>query len=146
MNAYSLTVLSSLKVEMEERVWCSFTKAPSSFSFFFFLFVHFGSRHSALHFLMQGLFKAVTYQERDAPSLPSPEHGLRFQTQITYLLCYVNEGAAGGLEWAMFCARQKERDPINTETLDQRTFYYETHSFLKTVNMMNFSLQLNLWR
>lgn len=41
------------------------------FFVFFFLFVHFGSRHSALHFLMQGLFKAVTPLPCPPPSTVS---------------------------------------------------------------------------
>lgn len=85
------------------------------------------------------IFKDVTYQGRDIPSSPSLSTFF-ISRHITYLLCYVNEGTACDLECAIFCERQKEKDPITTKNLDQRTFYYKTCSFLKTVNMMNFSL------
>jgi hypothetical protein len=76
------------------------------------------------------LFKDATYRGRDTPLSPSP--GTFFVLRhITYLLRYANEGSASGLECAMLCERQKEKNPINTENLVQRAFYYKPRTFLK---------------
>lgn len=107
--------------------------------------LYFGPECSDLQFLIHEAFPGCHCPGKGHPFSPSPST-FRISRHIPCLLRYVNEGAACGLEGAPFCERQKEKDPIHTKNLDQRTFYYKTRSFLKTVNMMNFSLQRNLWR
>lgn len=81
-------------------------------------------------FLCWKPFEDITYQGRDTPPSFSPSTFF-ISRHITYLLCYVNEGTARGLECARLREKQKEKDPINTKNLDERTFYYKTCSFLK---------------
>lgn len=82
------------------------------------------------NFLCLKFSEDVTHQGRDIPSSLSPSTFF-ISRHITYLLCHVNEGTARDFEYAMLCERQKEKDPINTKNLDQKTFYYKTRSFLK---------------
>ena len=117
-------MLCDFGVRKEERVGSIFTKALC-------LFLHFGLQNAQLcKFLCWKLFEDITYQGRGAPPSFSPSTFF-ISRPITYLLCYVNEGTARGLECARLCEKQKEKDPINTKNLDERTFYYKTRSFLK---------------
>lgn len=117
----TITVCSSGGKEERRLGRIFITKALCLYCIFFVHNAQFGSFF---------LFKDVTYHGRDTPLSTSP--GTFFLLRhITYLLCYANEGTASGLECAMLCERQKEKDPINTENLDQRAFYYKPHSFLK---------------
>lgn len=99
--------------------------------------LYFGSECSDLQFLIHGVFQRCHCSGKGHPFSPSPSM-FCMSRHVTHLLCDVNEGTACGLGGAPFCERQREKN------LGQRTFYYKTRSFSKTVNMMNFSLQLDL--
>lgn len=127
MNEHILIiVLCNLGVRKEERMGISIfiTKTLC-------LFCIFGVQNAQLcGFLCLELSQDELNHGRDTPS--SSSLGTFFILRhTTYLLCYANEATASGLKCAILCESLKEKDPINTKNLDQRTFYYKTRSFLK---------------
>lgn len=70
--------------------------------FFAFLFLYFCSNCLALRFLIHDTFQGCHLPGKRYPFSSSPSTFF-ISRHISYLLCYVNEGTACGLECAVFC-------------------------------------------